>query len=54
MIFSKKELLESIQHDINHPKHELICILSKLQEIDPKRAEKLSRIIGKLEGFQNS
>ena len=51
---NNKEKVDEIKHNVNEPKSRLIRILSKLEEINPKEAEKLSKIIMKLEAWQNS
>ena len=51
---NNKEKVDEIKHDVNEPKSRLIRILSKLEEINTKEAEKLSKIIMKLEAWQNS
>ena len=50
---SKHEEIERIKQECNHPKSELIRLLSKLEEVSPTQAEKLSKIIGRLETWQN-
>ncbi len=50
----KKELIKQIKHDVNNPKSELIRLQSRLEEISKSQAEKLGKIIGRLENWQNS
>lgn len=48
----KQEIL-FLKHECQHPKRELIEILHRLESISKVESNKLGRIIGKLEDFQN-
>ena len=50
---AKKEKIQHIKQECNHPKSELIRLLSKLEEVSPAQAAKLDKIIGRLEAWQN-
>ena len=45
--------LARLKSEINQPKHRLIDILSRIEEISPRQAEMLGKIIGRLEDFQH-
>jgi hypothetical protein len=49
----KKTRLKFLKSEINQPKHALIELEKELEKISPKEASKLSKIIWKLEAFQN-
>jgi hypothetical protein len=53
MSAEKIEKIQHIKQECNRPKSELIRLLSKLEEVSPAQAEKLSKIIGRLEVWQN-
>jgi hypothetical protein len=50
----KNEEIEKAKMDCNRPKSELIKIWRKISEINPVKAEKLDKIIGELEAWQNT
>jgi hypothetical protein len=47
-----QELLKRYVCEVNHPKGELMKIMDCIQELDRSKAEKLGRIIAKLEAWQ--
>ena len=53
MTNDERKKLKDLKSDINKPKHELIRILSEIEIISPRQAESLSKIIGRIEYFQN-
>lgn len=46
--------VDFIKHELNSQKDSLIDSMHALEEIDKKEAEKLGKIIGRLEQWQNS
>jgi hypothetical protein len=52
MTNDQREELAHIKREANSPKSDLIDLIRKLEVISPKEAEKLSKIVGKLENWQ--
>jgi len=50
----KREELQHLRGEVNHPKHELITLARRIEEISPRKARTLDSIIGRLEAWQNS
>ena len=48
----KQSKIAQIKSEVNSPKHRLIDIVRKLEEISPREAGKLNTLIGKLEDWQ--
>lgn len=53
MTAQEKQELKSLKSCINSPKHELLQLCRKVEAISPRQGEELSRIIGRLEWWQN-
>ena len=52
MTKQQREDLMHLKREVNSPKSELIDLIRKIEEISPREAEKLSKIVGKLESWQ--
>ena len=50
----QREEIQGIEQSVNSPKSELIRIEARMRAVDPKRADKLWTLIGKLEAWQAS
>lgn len=51
---NKKETIAYIKHECNSPKSQLIRLASDLEKVSPAQSEKLNKIIGRLEAWQNA
>lgn len=49
----RKRLKELKGSCINSPKAQLLRVVSEMEDISPRQAEQLARIIARLEGFQH-
>jgi hypothetical protein len=52
MTKDQREELQHLKREANSPKSELIDLIRKIEAISPKEAEKLTKIVGKLENWQ--
>jgi hypothetical protein len=53
MTKQQKEMIKQLKAEINSPKHRLLEILRRIEEISPSESDKMGRIIWKLEVWQN-
>lgn len=51
---TKRDEIEFLKHEANQIKSRLIDIERRLEPLSVKEADRLSRIIGRLEAWQNS
>jgi hypothetical protein len=53
MTKQQKEMIKQLKAEINSPKHRLLEIMRRIEEINPSESDKMGRIIWKLEVWQN-
>lgn len=53
MTKEQRAKLHVLKREISAPKHALIEMLRQVEELSPRQAEQLSRIIARLEDWQN-
>jgi hypothetical protein len=52
MTNQQREELQHLKREANSPKSDLIDLIRKIEEISPKEAENLTKIVAKLESWQ--
>jgi hypothetical protein len=53
MTNEQRKTLNTLKREISSPKSALLRIVNQMESVSPKQAEQLSKIIARLESFQN-
>ena len=49
----QREELKHLKSEVNSPKHDLMRIMRRIDEISPRQGDEMGKIIGRLEWWQN-